>query len=75
LWRYNQTWQYVQPITDGRTLQQMGVKPGPIYASILERLRAAWLDGEVTRETEEKDLLSKLLESGWVPPSEEVSEE
>ncbi len=75
LWRYNQTWQYVQPITDGRTLQQMGVKPGPIYASILERLRAAWLDGEVTREAEEKDLLGKLLESGWMPSSEEFSEE
>jgi len=42
-------------------LKKRGLKPGPKYAEILRRLRAAWLDGEVKTEEEEEKLLSNLI--------------
>ncbi len=58
---YFTIWRNVKPFTSGYTLQQRGLEPGPKYKEILNRLRAAWLDGEVQREEEEKKLLEKLL--------------
>jgi tRNA nucleotidyltransferase (CCA-adding enzyme) len=55
------TWRQIKPYTTGYTLQQRGLPPGPRYREILSRLRAAWLDGEVTTEEEELKLLSTLL--------------
>jgi tRNA nucleotidyltransferase/poly(A) polymerase len=43
-------------------LKKRGIPPGPKYTEILRRLRAAWLDGEVKNEEQEKALLNKLLE-------------
>ncbi len=58
---YIQTWQHVQQVTSGHDLRQRGIPPGPVYRQILDRLRAAWLDGLVGSEAEEKDLLEELL--------------
>ena len=43
-------------------LKKRGIPPGPKYTEILRCLRAAWLDGEVKSEEEEKTLLNNLLE-------------
>ncbi len=57
VWR----WQHLRPQTTGDDLRARGLAPGPRYARILEALRAAWLDGEVTSAVEEEALLERLL--------------
>jgi tRNA nucleotidyltransferase (CCA-adding enzyme) len=54
-------WRWVRPVTNGDDLQKLGVKPGPIYAKLLARLRTAWLDSEVKSLGEEQALLKLLL--------------
>ena len=39
---------------NGEDLKRMGIQPGPIYRQILDRLRDARLDGEITRREEEE---------------------
>jgi tRNA nucleotidyltransferase (CCA-adding enzyme) len=60
--RYNSSWRQIQPYTDGNSLQRMGLAPGPAYSRILDRLRDAWLDGEVKSRREENKFLKSLLE-------------
>lgn len=57
---YISDWWHVKPKTTGHDLKRLGIPPGPRYTEILRRLRAAWLDGEVKTEEEERELLSKL---------------
>ena len=59
---YLKIWQHIKPTTTGHTLQQKNLPPGPEYGIILKRLRAARLDGVVTDDAEERDLLEKLIE-------------
>ncbi len=54
-------WRNVRPYTDGETLRRMGIPPGPDYRRILGRLRAAWLDGEIQTQEEERQLLERLV--------------
>jgi tRNA nucleotidyltransferase (CCA-adding enzyme) len=61
LFSYVTLWQHIHPVTDGHTLQEMGLPPGPQYTKILEALRAAWIDGEVHSAEEEQKLLEKFL--------------
>lgn len=58
---YLTTWRHVKPRTTGEDLKSLGLPPGPRYKEILSRLRAAWLDGEVKDEVEEKKLLEFLV--------------
>jgi tRNA nucleotidyltransferase (CCA-adding enzyme) len=58
---YASRWRKITPTIDGNILKTRGVPPGPIYRTILERLRAAWLDGEVNNSEEEEQLLELLL--------------
>ncbi len=60
---YLSTWRYTKSTINGDTLKSMGLPPGPQYQKILSRLRAAWLDGEVSNEEEEKKLLEYLLKN------------
>lgn len=59
---YLTTWRHIKPYTTGYTLQQRGLPPSPKFREILTRLRAAWLDGDVSTEGEEKILLESLVE-------------
>ncbi len=52
---------YVRPITSGAILRERGLRPGPLYRTILTALRAAWLDGEITTAEQEQALLEHLL--------------
>jgi tRNA nucleotidyltransferase (CCA-adding enzyme) len=61
LTKYLSEWWSVRPKTTGNDLKKRGIAPGPRYAEILRRLRAAWLDGEVKSEEEEKKLLENLI--------------
>ena len=54
-------WQKIKPFTDGESLRILKVPSGPIYHKILSRLRAAWVDGEITNRQEEEALLQKLV--------------
>ena len=62
LTKYLSEWWHVKPKTTGYDLKKRGIPPGPKYTEILRRLRAAWLDGEVKSEEQEKKLLNRLLE-------------
>ncbi|WP_420629918.1 CBS domain-containing protein [Candidatus Leptofilum sp.] len=55
-------WRGVRTAVTGNTLKQMGLKPGPQFGILLEKLLAAKLDGHVTTEAEELALLDELLE-------------
>jgi tRNA nucleotidyltransferase (CCA-adding enzyme) len=57
---YLTTWRQIRPYTTGYSLQQRGLVPGPKFKEILYRLRAAWLDGDVKSEDEEKRLLEEI---------------
>src|SRR5215207_1047400 len=61
LTHYLSEWWHVKPKTTGHDLKKRGIPPGPKYAEVLRRLRAAWLDGEIKTEEEEKNLLDTLL--------------
>jgi len=54
-------WRGINTKTTGSDLKALGISPGPRYKEILSHLRAAWLDGDVHNEKEEKDLLNRLL--------------
>ncbi len=54
-------WRSRQPVTGGDDLRAMGLPPGPRYRALLDRLRDAWLDGEVQSADEERALLTRLL--------------
>jgi tRNA nucleotidyltransferase (CCA-adding enzyme) len=59
--RYIHDWVGVRTVTTGRILQEMGVKPGPIYTELLNELLYARLDGRVSSDEEERDYLAQLL--------------
>lgn len=51
----------IWPFTNGSTLVERGLEPGPVYKHILSALRSAWLDGEITSQSQETALLDELL--------------
>ncbi len=53
----------MRPITTGNYLRERGIRPGPIYREVLDSLRDAWIDGNLTSEKQEKALLETLLEN------------
>jgi tRNA nucleotidyltransferase (CCA-adding enzyme) len=61
LQKYLKEWKGVKPDTTGETLMLLGVPFGPRIGEILWRLRAAWLDGELTNAAEEHELLDRLM--------------
>ncbi len=58
---YAREWVHVAPQTTGHDLRDQGLPPGPAYKQILNDLRNAWLDGEVTSHEGERQLLEKLI--------------
>lgn len=59
--QYAVSWRHIHPQTDGHALRALGMAPGPDYQRILTALRAAWLDGRITSEEQEHDLLQQLI--------------
>ena len=56
------SWRHIKPHTTGHKLKELGIKPGKKYSIILKRLRSAWLDGEISSPTQERQLLEKLIQ-------------
>ena len=52
----------VKPVLTGRELKAFGLRPGPLYRTILARLTEARLDGEVSSEAEERLLVKELVD-------------
>ncbi len=67
--QYVEEWQGIHALADGRTLQAYNIPPGPVYRVILEQLRNAWLDKEISTLDEENRLLEKLLQDYRQMPS------
>ncbi|HTK87836.1 MAG TPA: CBS domain-containing protein [Nitrospiraceae bacterium] len=55
------TYQYIKPTTTGADLRALGVKPGPIYTTIFNRLLDGRLNGDLTSETDERALIMHML--------------
>ena len=54
-------WHTIFPATNGDDLRALGIPSGPIYHTILDTLRAAWLDGKINNIEEETLLLQALI--------------
>jgi tRNA nucleotidyltransferase (CCA-adding enzyme) len=61
LQQFTTTWEHINPSVDGHTLQELNIKPGPIYTHIIDTLRNAWLDGLVTTHEEELQYLETII--------------
>lgn len=61
--QYVNVWRKISPSISGHDLRVRGIPPGPVYRNILESLRKAWLDGEITSLEQEEELLGELIES------------
>jgi tRNA nucleotidyltransferase (CCA-adding enzyme) len=59
--RFQREWRHVRTAVSGDHLRNTGLKPGPRYTEILDRLLAAKLDGEIHDEESEQELLQQLL--------------
>lgn len=55
------TYQHVKPILTGTDLKAMGLKPGPRFKEILDRLLDARLNEEVKTEAEEQQLVQEII--------------
>ena len=61
---YVTQWRTAKADIRGKDLLAMGIKPGPIYKKILDRVLAAKLDGEVTDKESQKALALSLAAQG-----------
>ncbi|HEY60176.1 MAG TPA: CBS domain-containing protein [Anaerolineae bacterium] len=59
--QYAKEWRWKKASIDGNTLNEMNITPGPIYQKILDSLRDAWINGEISSKNEEKNLLRELI--------------
>jgi tRNA nucleotidyltransferase (CCA-adding enzyme) len=57
---YNQL-KDIQPLTGGRDLLSMGLKPGPVFRQILEAILDARLNGEVETHQEELEFVRRWI--------------
>lgn len=63
LGRYLREWRRVRPALNGRDMLGLGVPQGPMVGELLEELRRARLDGQVTSRAEEEALVREHM--GW----------
>ncbi len=62
LYTYAARWRLIEPTITGDDLRQRGLRPSPVFGQILNRLRDAWLDGELQSKEDEKALLDSLMD-------------
>jgi tRNA nucleotidyltransferase (CCA-adding enzyme) len=58
------TYQQVKPSVTGADLKAMGLKPGPQFKKILDRVREARLNGEVHTDSDERALVHRIVKAG-----------
>ena len=61
---YQRRLRNVRPTITGDDLRRLGLEPGRVYRQILERLRDALLDGEITTRVQEEALAQGMIASG-----------
>jgi len=61
LCQYLTDWRHVRTRATGADLRELGIPPGPAYRSILQELRAGWIDGTIRSAAEERLQLEKSL--------------
>lgn len=54
-------WRHVRPRTTGANLKEVGIPPGPVYRTILQELRAGWIDGTIRSTEGERLRLERYL--------------
>jgi tRNA nucleotidyltransferase (CCA-adding enzyme) len=59
--QYFTQWRQVKPILRGNDLKKMGLKPGPLFKTIIKALLKARLDGEIKTEEDENQLVKTFL--------------
>jgi tRNA nucleotidyltransferase (CCA-adding enzyme) len=59
---YLTTYRDVKPVLTGKELKALGLKPGPLYSTILARLTEARVDGDVKNEAEERALVKEFAD-------------
>lgn len=57
---YLTTYRQMKPLLTGDDLQAIGIRPGPIYKNILDRLLEARLNGEATTAADERVLAIRM---------------
>ena len=60
---YVTTYRNVRPLVGGTDLKALGLKPGPRFKQILDRLLEARLNGEIKTKAEERALAKKLVKA------------
>ena len=58
---YAMRWRRLRPCATGEDLKRMGIAPGPRYKYLLDALRSAWIDGNISAPEEEALYLEELL--------------
>ena len=52
---------HIEPEVDGQYLKSVGLKPSPLFSTLLNAVRDARLDGQLQTVEEEKALIDRLL--------------
>ncbi len=68
--RLAREWRHMRPTLDGYALREMGLKPGPSMGVLLARLRAAWLDGDVKDEDDERAFARHYIQATVAKPDD-----
>jgi tRNA nucleotidyltransferase (CCA-adding enzyme) len=61
--QYMTKWRDIQPGIDGRYLTKIGLPPGPLYKSILEKLKGGWLDGKIHNSSDELTFINEIIKT------------
>ncbi|HOJ01261.1 MAG TPA: CBS domain-containing protein [Anaerolineaceae bacterium] len=59
--QYLAVWSKIKPHSTGKSLQDRGISPGPVYKQIFQQLVDAWVDGKIRSSAEEEQLLDSIL--------------
>ena len=59
--RYWKDYRHVKPVLTGDDLKAMGFPPGPVFGTVLGKLRDARLDGHISSEDQERQIARKML--------------
>ena len=57
------TYRHIHPTLNGTDLKRMGLKPGPQFRSILDKLLDGRLNGEVKTESDERNMIKQLIKT------------